>query len=196
MIYSQMDVIGIERWVIENRKRKQGFLKRAANSIMSKENPCYSFDFYVIEDIYIRGLSIANRISDRLDIEFDIEDLADALYADFLQFVDRSYDIPTIYKQLQSGGLSPASRYRYTDNEIRNGVYFGDVLGYEITTTNLMHKDALRGELLLEDMNEFYPNHGYTLEGILETVFYNFVDGCRKGNIDRPIDRIIQYIVY
>lgn len=195
MIYSQMDVMGIERYLINKRNGKRGFFGLSNNSIVTKRNPYYTFNFYIPNDIYIRAISFCDRISEQLDEEFEPDDLARVLYDDFLEFLDREYDFRMIYRQLEGRFLSPAANYIYTDDEIRNGVYFSEIRGFELITTTLQHKTALRGELLLEDMSEEYPDHTFTLEGILEMVFCDFIEKCKQSLIDRPIDKIIQYVL-
>lgn len=196
MIYSQMDVLGIERWLISKRYEKRGFISRAVNSIVSKENPYYSFDFYVPDDIYIRSIAFCARVTEHLqDEEFKPNDLASVLYDDFMQYMDRDYDFHRIYRQLEGRYLSPAATYTYTDDEVKNGVYFSDIRGFEIVTGVLQHKDALRGELLLEDMSEEYPEHTFTLEGVLEMLFCDFIEKCKRSVIERPIDKILQYLL-
>ncbi|MEK4132031.1 hypothetical protein NYE67_20665 [Solibacillus sp. FSL W8-0474] len=195
MIYSQMDVMGIERYLINKRNEKRGFFKRNTNSIVTQRNPYYTFKFYVPKDIFIRAVSFCDRVSDQIEEEFGPEDLARVLYDDFLEFLDREYDYRMIYRQLEGRYLSPAANYHYTDDEVRNGVYFSEIRGFELIKTTLQHKTALRGELLLEDMNEEYPDHTFTLEGILEMVFCDFIEKCKHSLIDRPIDKIIQYVL-
>lgn len=55
-------------------------------------------------------------------------------------------------------------------------------------------KSALKGELILEDMEEVVPNHGYTLEKILSLLYGDFINLFRRGeNSEAYILRILGY---
>ena len=46
----------------------------------------------------------------------------------------------------------------------------------------MRRKFALRGEVLLADMEEVQPGHGYTLERVFELLYIDFIDKFRKGD--------------
>ena len=55
-------------------------------------------------------------------------------------------------------------------------------------------KSALKGEIILEDMEVVVPDHGYTLEKILGLLYGDFISLFRRGeNSEADILRILGY---
>ena len=55
----------------------------------------------------------------------------------------------------------------------------------------MRRKFALRGEVLLADMEEVQPQHGYTLEKVFELLYVDFIDKFRKGDNASAIKNIL-----
>jgi hypothetical protein len=47
-------------------------------------------------------------------------------------------------------------------------------------------KDVLRGEVMLSDIAQVFPNHHFTLERVLEILLIDFIVKYSKGEI-RPL---------
>jgi hypothetical protein len=45
--------------------------------------------------------------------------------------------------------------------------------------------------VILADMEEVQPNHGFTLERIFELLYIDFIDKFRKGNSEDAINNIL-----
>lgn len=196
MKFSQLDVIGLERGILSNRKEVEGarMWGRFLNAILYPRNPKHTFTFYTPSYLYIRSLSFCEDVESEIDDNFDAAQLAKILYIDFLEYVKRSNNIHDIYRRLLARDLSPTIIKPYYSDNSYSGVLFEEMRGFEKVSVQLPHKLALKGEFLLRDMLEIYPDHTFTLENILEIVYCDFVDDYRKGLIKNPIDKIIYYL--
>lgn len=185
-----------ERELIQNRREYEDkkIWNRAFNAFLNPKNPQYRFIFYVPHYIYIRAGSFCDDVADEIDGRFTHLELAQVLFTDFLEYMKRKNDLHDLHKRLQTRDLSPTSIKHYQTDEAHAGVVFEEFRGFEEIKTRLRHKDALRGECILRDMLEIYPDHQFTLENVLEIVFCDFVDDYRKGVIKNPIKKITQYL--
>lgn len=195
MKFSQIDVIGHERLILYSRKAVEGLglWNRLVNTYHNPRNPKHTFTFYVPHYLYIRSVSFCDDISQEIGDEFTPSDLARILYIDFLEFFKKKNDLHDIHRRLSTGDLSPVEILPYKTDEAYQGVIFEETRGFEEVRTVLDHRASLKGEFLLRDMLEVYE-HDFTLENILEIVYSGFVDDYRKGLIQRPINKIIQYV--
>lgn len=194
MMFSDYDVIGRESELIANRRCSDslGFGKRIYNSFLNPRNPKYKFDFYVPEHIFLRSQSFCEDVQEELKKSFDTSKLAKVLYLDFLEYIRNSNDVHDIYSRLKVRELAPPRINDYNDEKSKDTM-FGEIRGFELVTTIISHKDALRGELLLSDMLEIYPEHEFVLENILEIVYFDFVNDYRRFLIKNPIEKVSKY---
>ncbi|MGG0844968.1 hypothetical protein [Peribacillus simplex] len=58
----------------------------------------------------------------------------------------------------------------------------------------MRRKYALRGEIILADMEGSYPNHGFTIERVLELLYMDFIDAFRNGDTTEAIQKIIKLL--
>ncbi|MBS4200261.1 hypothetical protein KHA93_11530 [Bacillus sp. FJAT-49732] len=196
MKFSQIDVIGQERFILFTRKQTKGLSlwTKIMNSYHNPRNPTHTFSFYVPHYLYIRSVSFCDDVAEMIDKDFTTNHLAKILYVDFLSYFKRKNDLHDIYSRLTVRDLSPAAIKPYQNEEATKGILFEEVRGFELIETHLEHRLALKGEFLLRDMMEIYQDHTFTLENILEIVYCDFVEDYRKGLIKNPINKIVQYI--
>lgn len=196
-MFSSLDVIGQERRILANRKEYEGarMWSKIFNALLYPRNPDHTFTFYTPHYLFIRSNSFCEDISTEIGKSFNPGNLAAALYTDFLEYVKRTNDINTTYKRLQARDLSPTGIIPYQSDQTIKGIVFEEVRGFESISTRINHKSALKGEFLLRDMLEIYPDHTFTLENILEIVYCDFVDDYRKGLIKNPLAKVLQYVV-
>jgi hypothetical protein len=57
----------------------------------------------------------------------------------------------------------------------------------------MRRKYALRGEVLLADMEEVQPEHGYTLK-VFELLYIDFIDKFRKGDHAGVVEDILRLL--
>ena len=55
-------------------------------------------------------------------------------------------------------------------------------------------KFVLRGEILLADMEEVWPDHGFTMERIFELLYIDFIDQYRKGKSASVVERVLKLL--
>lgn len=197
MKFSQIDVINKEKILIANRKDLSNakMFGRLFNYIIYPRNPFYTFNFYVPQYLFLRSVSFCDDIATEIEGSFTVADLANALFDDFLEYVKRKSDINDIYKRLSARMRTKTSIKPYSIDEAQPGVVFEEIRGFELISTRIEHKKALKAEFLLHDMLEIYPDHEFQLEDILEIIYTDFIDDYRKGLIKSPIDKIIQYVL-
>lgn len=196
MKFSQLDVIGQERSILKERKEAagSGLFNRAMTAILYPKNPKRTFNFHAPHYLYMRSVAFCEDVAEDIEDKFTTNDLARVLYTDFLHYMKKSNDLHDLHKRLTTRDLSPAIVKPYQTDEAYNGVIFEEMRGFEEVVTTIAHKDALRGEYLLRDMLDIYPDHTFTLEQVLEIVYCDFVDDYRKGIIKNPIAKITNYL--
>lgn len=200
MKFSNVDVIGNEEYLLESRKEREtkGVFGRIFNAIIYPKNPKYTFCFYMPKYIYLRSVSFCDEVEEEVGGEFNVSDLARVLYDDFLEYVKNFKndinEIHNIYSRLKARSLNPTRIIPFSTDEVYEGVIFKEHRGFELIKVKIEHKDALRGELLLRDMLEIYPEHGFILENVLEIIYYDFIEDFRKFLIKNPVQKIAQYI--
>lgn len=197
MRFSQLDLIKKERDLLEARKDivSEGIVGRLLNSIIDKRRKKYTFSFYVPNDFYIRAISFCEAVEWDIREKFTISNLANVLYIDFLEYYHNNFNLHEMHKLLMTRDIRPVMIRPYSTESTSPGVIFEEERGFEIVTTKIEHKLALRGELLLQDMAGVYKDDLFTLEHVLEIVFCNFIDSYRKGILKNPIGKVVQYIV-
>lgn len=195
MMFSNADVIDREKDLIDNRKEfeQQGVFNRMFNNFRNPRNPKYVFSFYVPEYIHLRSSSFCEDVEEKIKKPFTTSDLANVLYIDFLEYFKSSNNGADIYSRLKVRDIAPTDISPYNTEDVYKGVIFEEQRGFELIDTTIEHRDALRGELLLRDMLEIYPEHGFVLENILEIIYYDFINDYRRFLIKNPIGKIAQY---
>lgn len=196
MILSQLNVIKKEKELMANRKDADNMrmIGRWFNNIINPRNPKYTFNFYITNYLFMRSVSFCEEVSDEINEVFKPNNLANILFIDFLEYVKKGNDLHDLHNRLKTRDLSPATIKYYNTDEIHKGVIFEENRGFEIVSARLEHKAALRGEFILRDMLEIYPDHEFVLEHVLEIVYCDFVDDYRKGLIKNPVAKITQYL--
>lgn len=196
MKFSQLDVVSKENDLLANRKDVDGvgMIGRLINNIIYPRNPKYTFNFYVPHYIFIRSAAFCDDVAEEIQGKFDQSDLADVLFTDFLEYAKKKNDLHDLHTRLKTRDLSPATIKHYNTDQVHGGVIFEEFRGFELVNIRIDHKTALRGEFILRDMLDIYPEHEFILEHVLEIVYCDFVDDYRKGIIKNPIEKITQYL--
>lgn len=189
MKFSQIDVIGKEQQLIISRQKNKKVLVRIVNHVLNR-NPIYTFYFGVPTYTFMRAKAFCEDVEQQIDGQFSPSDLAKVLFKDFLEYHRSTNNVDAIFKKLQARDISPTIIMRKHESEL----LFEEHRGFEIMTTRLNHRDALRGEYLLRDMLDIYKDHSFTLENILEIIFRDFIDDYRRGFIKDPYNKVIKYV--
>jgi hypothetical protein len=148
-------------------------------------------------NLYLRGEVFCEDISDLSEFSFDQKDLLNLLYNDFLLFVKKNPDPRALFRLLvsldeESG--KDASLQKQQGASIFKVVYTEKNQKTQTFEVRMRKKLALRGEVLLADMDLAYPDHGYTLERILALLYCDFIDKYRKGDNVEAINKILSIL--
>jgi hypothetical protein len=150
---------------------------------------------------YLRMEVFCEDVSSLSEVNFNKRDLLSLLYDDFIIYVRKTDDIETIYTQLMMKyqiytqrvpTLKPSKvkderfrSYLYTDELKENRNLIEIVVSFE-------RKSALRGEIVLADMDEQFPDHPFTLEKILEMLLFDFIEEYRQGNHKEVLKKVVK----
>jgi hypothetical protein len=148
-------------------------------------------------NLYLRGEIICEDVSELSEMDFDQEDLMYLLFNDFLLFAKKNPDPVTIYQLLTSlerEAGKEAVLEKQSQGNIFNLTYKSSGNKMKTIQIRFRRKLALRGEVLLADLEEAQPEHGYTLEALLSLLYCDFVDKLRKGNNPEVINTIVSSI--
>jgi hypothetical protein len=147
-------------------------------------------------NLYLRAEVFCDDIEELSEVIFTQKDLIELLFNDFLLFVKKNQDPTDLFRLLTSLDLA-AGKERGLQQE--NATTFKTM--YKETTqkmqtikVSLKRKSALRGEVFLADLEEVYPNHGYSLERVLEMLYCDFIDKFRKGNHSDAVNNILKVL--
>lgn len=153
---------------------------------------------------YLRAEAFCEDVSELSEVNFDQRDLLSLLYDGFLYEVREMDDVEVTYTQLM---MTHQIYCRKVPIKIKNNVsndYKERFSSYlmideENKLQNLIQlevsferKKALRGEILLADMHELFPDHPFTFEKILEILMYDFIEEYKKGNHKDAMRKIVK----
>jgi hypothetical protein len=173
--YSQLDLLSDELSKLQNTT----FLDRILDILTNSKHVYLKITLptnivvranVLCEDIMIEG---------NLEKKFTISHLGSILFDDFLKAIRKDENFDMLYQKLN------VSYSKKMSNEEE------DQIGYTEVTIRLERKDALRGEVLLCDLANYYPNHTFMLESLLELIIVDFVQEYLKGNVRQPIKNIL-----
>ncbi|MGE1102245.1 hypothetical protein [Peribacillus simplex] len=147
-------------------------------------------------NLFLRAEVFCEDIQDLSDMHFELNDLMNLLYNDFLLFAKKNPDSNALFRLLTS-----LDQYAGKDSRLEKyGDYAFKLIhrdkNQDMKTLNLRmrRKFALRGEVLLADMEEVQPEHGYTLEKVFELLYIDFIDKFRKDNHAGAVENILRLL--
>ncbi|MDM5215143.1 hypothetical protein QUF94_27935 [Peribacillus sp. NJ4] len=188
--YSQANLIDEELSLIGS----SNFIGKFIHKVNKSSTVLLSID--VPLNLFLRAEVFCEDIQDLSDMHFEQNDLMNLLFNDFLLFAKKNPDSKSLFRLLTS-----LDQYAGKDSRLEK---------YGESTFKLIHKDknqemktlnlrmrrkfALRGEVLLADMDEVQPEHGYTLEKVFELLYIDFIDKFRKGNHAGAVENILRLL--
>ena len=146
--------------------------------------------------LYLRTEVFCEDIQDLSNMPFVQNDLMNLLYNDFLLFAKKNPNPMALFRMLTSLEVQAGKDAKLE----RKGTTVFKLIHTEkqqdMKTLNLRmrRKFALRGEVMLADMEEVEPNHGYTLEKVFELLYIDFIDKFRKGDHTNAVDNILRLL--
>lgn len=153
---------------------------------------------------FLRLRVFCEDIEELSEMKYSIEDLINALYNDFLYYAKKTADIDKIYSQLSlqqdlmgnhfthSNDTEIGSeRLIYKDNEIVSKSQ-SIIPSFITIKIGIQRKKALRGEVVLADMEERYPDHPFTIGNVITIFVHDFINEVKNGNAKVLIERVVK----
>jgi hypothetical protein len=150
----------------------------------------------VPKNLYLRAEIFCEDIEELSGMSFIQNDLMKLLYEDFLIYAKRNPDPVTLLGLLDSierSGNNNRELFQKGDNVFTLVESEKNQEMYELHV-RMRRKSALRGEILLADMDVVHPDHGYTLERVMELLYIDFIEKFRKGNGTDALNKIINLL--
>jgi hypothetical protein len=183
--YSRLDLLEEEMSAFEDN----GFVDRFLSTLLKSRKISLSLRLPSSSIIRAKVLCEDVSIIGDLEKEFTISDLISLLYDQFLLEVRNGEGLDLLYNRVMVRTSSlPIVK-------TANGIYqevkekrLGKVM------IKLDRSEALRGEVLLDDMAGLYPDHGFRLEELLELITYDFINDIPKKTNRLIVRQILQKI--
>jgi hypothetical protein len=187
--YSRADLLKDELSLVGSND----FLGRLAQMINKTSTVLLTIK--VPKNLYFRAEILCEDIEELSGYSFIQNDLMNLLYNDFLLYAKKRPDPRAIFDLLNSLEQSAKGTQLQQNGEKVFKLVELDTKQEKITMElRMRRKVALRGEVILADMEEVQPNHGYTLERIFELLYIDFIDKFRKGNSEDAINNILSLL--
>lgn len=152
---------------------------------------------------YLRAEAFCDDVVEISELYFDQRDLLSLLYDGFLHdvrkiddvqqtyaFLSMAYDLYTRKTPVKISNLNNhPDKDRFPSFLMKNEEIYENYISLSIKLTR---KKALRGEILLADMDELFPDHPFTLEKILQILLCDFIEEYKKGNHKNVMKKIIK----
>jgi hypothetical protein len=139
-------------------------------------------------DIYFRAQVLCEDVYELTENRFNLGHLVEILWEDFIDYVREKQDIKAIYQLLleYDQGTPNVRLKKYDEKNIEEVPLYpvrkppvDDEV--EVFYSKMKRKDALRGEVMLSDIAQVFPNHHFTLERVLEILLIDFIVKYSKG---------------
>lgn len=187
--YSNADLLKEELSLIGSND----FLGRVLQKINKTSTVLLTIE--VLKSFYLRAAVFCEDIQELSEMPFDQNHLVNLLYNDFLLYAKKNPDPQAMFGLLAS--LERGGREHQLAHQGNNFFKMVQQERYQEkipVQLRLRRKAALRGEILLADMEEVQPEHGYTIEKILELLYTDFIDKFRKGDHTTALEAILKLL--
>lgn len=186
--YSSADLLKDELSLIGS----QDFLGKMINRINKSSSVLLTIQ--VPKNMFLRAAVLCDDIQELSEMNFNQNDLMKLLYNDFLLYAKKHPDPRSIFgllSSLEKAGKDKKLQQQGTVFKMVHQELQQEKIPLQVRTPR---KVALRGEILLADMDEVQPGHGYTLERVLELVYIDFIDAIRKGSSADAVNKILSLL--
>jgi hypothetical protein len=148
--------------------------------------------------LYLRAEVFCEDVMELSEMRFNQNDLMNLLYNDFLLFAKKNPEPIALFHLLTSleseAGKKSCLEQQQSGNVFKL-IHREQEQKVQTLQLKFRRKHALRGEILLADMEEVQPGHRFTLEKVLTLLYCDFVDKFRKGNNTEAINAIISSLI-
>ncbi|MCM3715428.1 hypothetical protein M3202_15255 [Alkalihalobacillus oceani] len=183
--YSEIDLIGQE--LKEYTRERPSFLGFCISLLEKKRMG--NLKIRVPKKTLKRAIAFCKDVERIIEEPFQPAMIIDILLDEFLLELAKKNDVFNIFRNLRSRNYKPIEFVRY--NALNSELLQGS-LSYNEITLELKRDDILRIEWMLDDLEEQYANHGFTVETVIEILFCDFIEEYRKGGMPKAVDRIIR----
>ncbi|WP_209124454.1 hypothetical protein [Alkalihalobacillus sp. BA299] len=182
--YSKLDLIGNELTKLKDKT----FAEKALSFLLFSGKNVH-LKIYIPNDLYLRAEVFCDDIRELSEDEFDQNILLGILYEDFLRVNRAKESLFNLYRRLTvHEKKSPSIKGLHIDDYYHDDPYEDT---HELTV-RIQRKEALRGEVLLSDLSNFYPDHPFTLEMVLETIYIDFLEDIKKDGSHKAVKELLK----
>ncbi|WP_157930356.1 hypothetical protein [Mycobacteroides abscessus] len=196
--FSQVNLLSEE---LDSSYQGRGIVDRVFYRLMKQSSVMVHLN--IPKPIYFRAEIFCEDVQELSEILFTHNDLLDLLYHDFLLYVKKNSDPQSLYNLLIQINHNPAAVKHYIEVDEVNE--YLPVLSKTINPADrekniqtlvfrTKRKQALRGEVLLADLAEVYPDHHFTLEMVLEMLYIDFVEKLKRGENPQALNNIVRML--
>lgn len=178
-----------------------GFIERALHKVKMQSNVILELNLPA--SLYFRAEILCEDIQDLSGIEFTHRHLLNILFHDFLVYVQKNPNPKELYHLLLQRNPVPAPikpmKLIHDGQELlldvpKKVIQSPTTSKMKTLRYEVKRKLALRGEVVLADIAEIYPQHPFTLEKVLEILYIDFIDKFKKGEKKDAIVNILDYL--
>ena len=194
MKYSSLDILNDELTNMPKKGDLLGKLFYRFEKSSSKE-----LTIRVPMSVYLRAQIFCEDIETlaESDKSFDQVDLIELLYNDFLKFAMRNPNPKALYDMLLTLERNSATELgirRKKETSVFTVIHAEKKENIEEMKVIFRRKLILRGEILLSDLSGAFPDHGFTVENVLEYLYCDFINKFRRGDNAAAIKTILDML--
>ncbi|AJD93364.1 hypothetical protein JMA_40460 (plasmid) [Jeotgalibacillus malaysiensis] len=161
------------------------------DSVIESFRTSITLEVTVPSAVYARTRLLCEYISEKVGVRYTVSEFIMTIYEDFLQECISKYQPKRIYEQITREYGYGQTLTIHMNEEIatvqkRPGTR-------TILTIEIGKRDAEKGELILEEMDEMFGQVP-TLEGLLGKLWTNFIEEYKQGNNQKALNAIIRML--
>ena len=182
--YSNLDLIGEELKKLEDKTWTD-----KAFSFLFFSGKYVHLKIHIPNNLFLRAEVFCDDIRELSEEDFSQNNLLEILYEDFLRENRARESLFNLYTRLSvHEKKSPSIQGLYIHDDYKQDLYEDT----HALTLRIRRKEALRGEVLLSDLSNFYPDHPFTLEMVLETIYIDFLDDIKKDGSHKAVKELLK----
>lgn len=171
-------------------KGNDSFFLRILDRLLPEAKTC-DFEIKMPTYLYLRVAALVDFIREEYEFDFDLGTFIWILYRDF---IGRAYNYNNQMELFDfissmSNKKVEIKDYRNENPIINKGK---NTIGETKIIFTLTKKEALKGELVLSDLYEYFSFH-ISLERVIELHVIHFIREYKKGNLTNAVADIVKY---
>lgn len=187
--FSRHDLIGVELEKGQFQEKESLFM-RILDRILPEPTTC-DFEIRMPTYLYLRATALVDFISEEYELDFDLGTFIWILYRDF---IGRAYKYNNQIELCNFISSMDSKEVEVTDYRGEQSIINRnkEPAGETKIIFSLTKKEALKGELVLDDLYEAFSFH-VTLEKVIEMHLIHFIREYKKGNLPNAVADIVKY---